>query len=238
LDRSEHWYKVKFEHGTVGWVRGDLLKSAQPKVFAKKTTTKNKSKRPATRVASNYKPQRGTGRSSRSGGYRYASLPLGNMDMMAFAASMKGTPYRYGAASRSGTDCSGFALQVLKHEGVKLPRTAAQQSRKGQKVSKSELKPGDLVFFHTSRGSRITHVGIYQGNGKFIHASSGKGRVRVDSLNEGYYKRRFATARRVVKLKPKDSTKKADPIAQSKKEDDKAMKVAEKQIQQTDAVGK
>jgi cell wall-associated NlpC family hydrolase len=240
LDRSEHWYKVKFEYGTIGWVRGDLLKAVQPKVYAKnsasgKTTSKSKSRTP--RLASNYRPKPRTGRSSRAGGYRYPKLPTGGMDMMAFALSMRGTPYRYGAASRSGTDCSGFALQVLRHEGVKLPRTAAQQSRKGQRVSKSELKPGDLVFFHTSRGSRITHVGIYQGNGKFIHASSGRGRVRVDSLNEGYYKRRLATARRVVKLKSKD-TKKADPIAKAKKEDNEAMKAAEKQIQQSDAVGK
>lgn len=235
LDRSEHWYKVKFEYGTIGWVRGDLLKSAQPKVYAKATPKKSKSK--TTRVASNYKPQPRTGRSSRSGGYRYAKLPSGDMDMMAFASSMKGTPYRYGAASRSSTDCSGFSLQVLRHEGVKLPRTAAQQAKKGQKVTKSQLKPGDLVFFHTSRGSRITHVGIYQGNGKFIHASSGGGKVRVDSLNEGYYKRRFATARRVVKLKSSE-TKKADPIEKAKKEDEKAMKAAEKQIQQSDAVGK
>lgn len=236
LDRNEHWYKVKFEYGTIGWVRGDLLKAKYPTVYASKPATRNPGRsKGTTRLASNYKPQPRTGRSSRSAGKRYANLPSGNVDMMAFAESMKGTPYRYGAASRSGTDCSGFSLQVLRHEGVKLPRTAAQQSRKGQPVAKSSLKPGDLVFFRTSRGSRITHVGIYKGDGKFIHASSGKGRVRVDSLNDGYYRNRFATARRVVKLKSND--KKDDPIAKAKQEDDKAMKAAEKQMCGTDAVG-
>jgi cell wall-associated NlpC family hydrolase len=122
------------------------------------------------------------------------------MSLMDKASSFLGVRYRYGAASRSATDCSGFTTQVFKSQGVKLPRTAREQSSRGQKVSRGELKAGDLVFFNT-RGSRVSHVGIYKGNGKFIHASSGGGKVMESSLDEGYYKRRFAGARRVISAK-------------------------------------
>ncbi len=231
LDRDTHWYKVKFEYGTVGWVRGDLLKAESiPPIYAAREV-KAKSR---VALKSSVKPKatlavHRTGRSSRSGGNRLAiNLPTGKGDLLEYASSFKGTPYRYGQASRSGTDCSGFALQVLRHEGVKMPRTAAQQSRKGKAVNRDGLQKGDLVFFHTSRGSRISHVGIYMGNGKFIHASSGGGKVQVNSLNESYYKKRFATARRVVKTK-KPATK-ADKMAASQEADKNAMKDAEKSI--------
>jgi hypothetical protein len=74
-------------------------------------------------------------------------------------------------------------------------------SQYGQPVSKGALIPGDLVFFKTNRGTRINHVGIYIGSGKFIHSSSSAGHVKIDYLSQGYYSRRFAGARRVVKLK-------------------------------------
>lgn len=227
LDRDEHWYKVRFEHGTEGWVRGDLLASEQPKVVAVHHTQRTSH---STMVA--YHAPR-SGRTSRSAAF-YGKLPTAGGDMLDYAQSMQGVPYRYGAASRSATDCSGFALQVLKHEGIKMPRTAAEQSTRGQHVGAGELKPGDLVFFHTSRGSRISHVGIYMGNGKFIHASSGGGKVQVNSLKEGYYHNRFATARRVAKVKHSESH--SDTIAKARHEDDDAMKKAEKEIKATSSV--
>jgi cell wall-associated NlpC family hydrolase len=232
LDRSDHWYKVKFEYGTIGWVRGDLLAGEQPKVVAYHAPPKQSKSRSTSRVA--YQPRR-TSRSGRSSSYFASNLPTAGSNMLDFAQGMINTPYRYGSASRSGTDCSGFALQVLRHEGVKMPRTAAEQSRKGQKVSGGDLKAGDLVFFHpSSRSGRISHVGIYMGNGKFIHASSGGGKVQVNSLNEKYYKKNFATARRVVKVK--STSKKDDAVARSRREDEKAMKAAEKAMKETSKV--
>lgn len=229
LARDAHWYKVRFDGGTEGWVRGDLLASVQPRVASNRHVAQKKPTYVAYRTTKAPK-----GRTSRSGGF-YAPLPSAGGDMLAFAESYKNTPYRYGAASRSGTDCSGFALQVLRHEGIKMPRTAAEQSRKGQAVSRGSLKAGDLVFFHTSRGSRISHVGIYMGEGKFIHASSGGGKVQVNSLSDGYYNRRFATARRVAKVKH-DS--KSERLAEAKREDDAAMRAAEKSMSRgTDKVG-
>lgn len=220
LAQSDYWYKVKFEYGTIGWVRGDLLRAAPDrKVYAKAETKSTPRRRSSGRVAYHASPNRVRGVRNNTG-----PLPTAG-DMLAFAKSLQGTPYRYGAASRHATDCSGYTLQVLKHEGIKLPRTAAEQSHKGRKVTKDNLKPGDLVFFHTSRGSRISHVGIYMGNGKFIHASSGGGKVQVNSLKEGYYKKRFATARRVAKVTHKETA--AEKLARTKKEDESAMKKAE-----------
>jgi hypothetical protein len=112
----------------------------------------------------------------------------------------------WGAASRSATDCSGFTSQAFRSAGIKLPRTSSEQASVGISVAREDLRPGDLVFFQTVRGRRISHVGIYTGNGKFIHASSGKGHVMESSLSEAYYNNRYVTARRLVKSKvnPKD----------------------------------
>jgi cell wall-associated NlpC family hydrolase len=231
LDRSDHWYMVRFEHGTQGWVRGDLLQGQQPQVVAMRHESRHNES--PVRVA--YRaPAPRTGRDSRGGGTYSSKLPAAGGDMLQFAQSMQGTPYSYGSASRHATDCSGFMLQVLGHEGIKMPRTAAEQSQKGQHVSGSDLKPGDLVFFATSRGSRISHVGMYVGKGKFIHASSGGGKVQVNSLDEKYYRSRFATARRVAKVK--HSSSKEDVVAKAGREDEKAMKVAEREIKTSSKV--
>jgi cell wall-associated NlpC family hydrolase len=89
-----------------------------------------------------------------------------------------GTRYRLGATSPDrGFDCSGLVVYVMRHLGISLPRTAALQARVGEEIvrDRSELRPGDLLTF--GRGSRISHVGIYSGNGRYIHASSGRGQV-------------------------------------------------------------
>jgi peptidoglycan DL-endopeptidase LytE len=107
-----------------------------------------------------------------------------------------GAPYRLGGSTVRGIDCSGFVKKVYDIFNVMLPRTAHEQSGVGQYVSRSELEEGDLVFFHTRQV--IGHVGIYIGNGKFVHASSGRERmVRVNSLNEPYYSNRYVKAVRV-----------------------------------------
>lgn len=231
LDHEGSWYKLRFPKGTEAWVRADYLAPTKaPQLFAKNKPAKkttlvaSKAKKPTVSVKKNApkmtlvaqrtnrsskRPQqasRNTRSVAKNSGRPLAVSSKGNGGLIEKAQSFLGVRYRYGAASRSATDCSGFTTQVFKSQGVKLPRTAAQQSTKGQKVSKGELKPGDLVFFNT-RGSRVSHVGIYKGNGKFIHASSGRGKVMESNLNEGYYQRRFAGARRVIAAKP--SSKKA-----------------------------
>jgi cell wall-associated NlpC family hydrolase len=135
---------------------------------------------------------------------RYRSGPSdipGDGDRQAivqYARSFLGTPYRYGGTTRSGVDCSGLVTAVYREFNISLPRSSKDQSRVGKRVDRSSLAPADLVFFKTSGSGTISHVGIYIGNGQFIHASTGAKKVRIDHMNDDYFKRRFRTARRVV----------------------------------------
>ncbi len=108
-----------------------------------------------------------------------------------------GTPYRLGGLSRRGIDCSGFVYLTFRNRfNIQLPRTTGQQSRLGTRISKSELKPGDLVFFKTGWGEDGLHVGIYDHNDLFIHASTSRGVMR-SSLNNVYWRKVFWQARRI-----------------------------------------
>lgn len=111
-----------------------------------------------------------------------------------YAYNFLGRPYVYGANGPNAFDCSGFTSYVYRHFGVSLPRTASSQFSAGSAVSRNNLAPGDLVFFNTV--GYLGHVGLYIGGGDFIHAAS-SGRVKISSLSEGYYRRRYAGARRV-----------------------------------------
>ena len=111
-----------------------------------------------------------------------------------YAYNFLGRPYVYGANGPDAFDCSGFTSYVYRHFGVSLPRTARSQFSAGSAVSRDNLAPGDLVFFNTV--GYLGHVGLYIGGGDFIHAAS-SGRVKISSLNEGYYRTRYAGARRV-----------------------------------------
>lgn len=108
-----------------------------------------------------------------------------------------GTPYRYGGMSRRGVDCSGFvALTFSKRFALSLPRETREQARVGTRVSKDELQPGDLVFFKTGRGANGLHVGIYDTDNQFIHASTSRGVIR-SSLDNVYWRNKFWQARRI-----------------------------------------
>lgn len=117
--------------------------------------------------------------------------------IVAFAEQYLGTPYVWGGSSPSGFDCSGFVGYVLKNFGYSVNRTAAAMYKNGTAVDKSELQIGDEVFFASSSES-IGHVGIYIGDGEFIHSSSGAGRVVISSLDEDYYTRMYVGARRIA----------------------------------------
>ena len=110
-----------------------------------------------------------------------------------------GVRYRYGGTSRStGVDCSGLVLNVFQHSvGMSLPRTAAEQARAGVRVSRDQLKPGDLVFFNTSRRAN-SHVGIYIGNDRMLHAPRSGGVVRIEDISKKYWATRYNGARRII----------------------------------------
>ncbi len=114
-----------------------------------------------------------------------------------------GAPYRFGGVTLRGLDCSAFVKRVYSIFDINLPRTAREQSQLGQKVSRDSLAIGDLVFFNTRR-YHISHVGIYIGNDEFVHAASGRSKeVRINSLNEPYYDKRFIKAVRIKELEGK-----------------------------------
>ena len=115
------------------------------------------------------------------------------------ARTFLGVPYRLGGATMRGIDCSAFVKKVYEIFGVALPRTAREQSCVGRPIGKDELEEGDLVFFQTQRARR-THVGIYIGNGEFVHASSWNKEVKVDHLDKPYFHQRFLRGVRVKEM--------------------------------------
>ena len=117
------------------------------------------------------------------------------------AFSFLGTRYRFGGNSRSGLDCSSFVQHVFRDLDIPLPRTAREQFRTGEPVMSYELQKGDLVFFRTY-ASFPSHVGIYLGDNKMIHASSRDNKVVISSINTPYFRSRFLGAKRYPSLNP------------------------------------
>ena len=133
------------------------------------------------------------------------------------AMGFMGVPYKWGGnTAETGFDCSGFVRSMYQQTvGLLLPRKAEQQAAATEQIAKADLQPGDLVFFNTMRRA-FSHVGIYVGNGKFIHAPKAGSHVRVDNLGGSYWQRRFDGARRVVTGQPPASpaplTQPAQPV--------------------------
>jgi cell wall-associated NlpC family hydrolase len=182
IDQKGGWVKLQLPSGT-GWLPSEtvaitpapVLALATPVTDAVKTVVPTPKETVVEKVAKS------------------------NNSLLKKAMTYRGVRYRWGGTSRSsGVDCSGFTTSVFKSQGIDLPRTSIEQSHVGKAVAKSDLKPGDLVFFRTSRSIRINHVGIYVGDGKFIHAATGAGHVMVSSLDEAYFARDYVTARRVA----------------------------------------
>jgi cell wall-associated NlpC family hydrolase len=120
-------------------------------------------------------------------------------DLTVNALAMLGIRYKYGGTSpENGLDCSGLVRYVFKESwGTDLPRTSREISQVGQKVETKDLQPGDLVFYNTLKRG-FSHVGIYLGDNKFIHAPSPGGEVRIESMDLSYWKKRFNGARRIA----------------------------------------
>ncbi len=169
LARKGSWTKIAFGDGTCGYIYSKLLAPEQgPVAYSRNSPV----------------PRRAT------------ASPGHNTELIHTALSCRGLRYRYGGTSRGGFDCSGFTRYVFAKYGVSLPHSSKAQARMGTHVSRNDLQPGDLVFFHTYRPG-ISHVGIHIGDGKFVHAARRGRGVRTDSLNSGYYSSRYRGARRV-----------------------------------------
>ena len=119
------------------------------------------------------------------------------------AMGLVGVPYRFGGNTPAGGfDCSGLIVYVYNNAaGIKLPRTVQEMSRAGQTIRNDAPAPGDLVFFNTT-GERYSHAGIYVGHGRFVHAPSKGGTVRLDQMTSPYWAARYTEARRIANTKP------------------------------------
>jgi len=133
--------------------------------------------------------------------------PSARSDVVVEALSLLGTPYRFGGSSPDiGFDCSGLVRHVFASVlNWNLPRRAEEISGVGHPVSRTELQPGDLVFFNTLRRA-FSHVAIYIGEGRFVHAPARNGRVRIEGLDDRYWASRFNGARRVMEPLPTHSS--------------------------------
>lgn len=117
--------------------------------------------------------------------------------VIAYARTFMGDRYRFGATGPNVWDCSSFVRQVYRHVGIYLPRTSLYQSRRGTAVSKANLRPGDIVFFKDTWRAGVSHVGIYIGNHKMIHAWPGAG-VTIGDMTRPYFVSHYWGARRVL----------------------------------------
>jgi len=133
-------------------------------------------------------------------GSEYRGTPSANLMLGLKAATMAqeqlDKPYQWGAQGPEKFDCSGLVFYIYGSLNVTMPRVSRDQAKFGQKIERSHLQPGDLVFFITS-GKVINHVGIYTGNSRFIHAPRRYSPVRYDSLNDAWWRRRFQFGRRI-----------------------------------------
>jgi cell wall-associated NlpC family hydrolase len=126
-------------------------------------------------------------------------ISVGSEDISIAAIGLVGVPYRYGGNTpKGGFDCSGLVVYVVKNTRQKtLPRTSSEMGKYGKPLQAESPAPGDLVFFNTL-GDRHSHVGIYVGAGRFVHAPSTGGTVRIDEIKNPYWAPRFTEARRVI----------------------------------------
>jgi cell wall-associated NlpC family hydrolase len=119
---------------------------------------------------------------------------LGN-EIAIRAIALVGHPYVYGGADLQGFDCSGLVYFIHEQLGLDVPRTAADQQRAAQTVQRGDLAPGDLLFFHTS-GRGVSHVGIYVGENRFIHAPQSGRLIELRSLDDRYYSQHWVASGR------------------------------------------
>lgn len=200
---NKGWYKVIYE-GNICYIRSDYLELTEYPYENQKSPNSPKFFRlgKSTGVAPSASALNG---GTTSGGMN--SDNLGSSDSTGSIANGQaivnkakqylGVPYVYGGASPSGFDCSGLVYYVLKSLGYSPYRTPADQCKQGTYVSKANLEPGDIVFFHGTYTSGISHVGIYAGNGQFIHAPNSRSVVSYADLTSGYWANHYYGARRM-----------------------------------------
>ncbi len=188
---NEGWYKVIYNNKTC-YIRSDFLELTELPYENQASPNTPKYFRQGKAIGSVPNGSTGSGSTSST-----PSTGATGSEILAEARKYLGTPYVYGGASPSGFDCSGFVYYVLKQCGYSPYRVAADQYQQGTYVDKANLKAGDIVFFANTYGSGISHVGIYAGNGQFIHSPNSRSTVSYSDLTSGYWANHYYGARRM-----------------------------------------
>lgn len=189
LGLNEGWYKVLY-NGATCYIRSDFLELTE-------IPYENQASSQTPKYFRHGKAIGALPSDSSSAETTGSQFGASGAEILAEAQQYLGTPYVNGGASPSGFDCSGFVYYVLKQCGYTPYRTPADQYRQGYAVSKSELQPGDIVFFANTYSSGLSHVGIYAGNGQFIHSPNSRSTVSYSSLSSGYWAEHYYGARRM-----------------------------------------
>lgn len=204
IGQTGKWYKIDFD-GEIGYISAKYISDTKIAETTSRSgnTLKNeeiekkeeiKEKQPQQEESSNVEETPVIESSSEP-----ATSEIKGTEVVEYAKKYLGYKYVSGGTSPSkGFDCSGFTSYVYKHFGISLNRTSKAQIKNGVAVEKSDLQLGDIVLFNNDANTSIGHVGIYVGNGNFIHASNPSDGVKITTLTTGYYKTRYVGARRVI----------------------------------------
>ncbi len=190
---NEGWYKVIY-NGSICYIRSDYLELTE---YPYENQLSPNSPKYFRRGVSTGVTPSGNANSSASAAPSTPAGSASGSEILAEAQRYIGTPYAAGGATPAGFDCSGYVYYVLKQLGYSPYRTPADQYKMGTAVSKENLKKGDIVFFAGTYASGISHVGIYAGNGQFLHAPNSRSTVSYSDLNSGYWAEHYYGARRV-----------------------------------------
>ena len=192
------WYKVIY-NGKICYIRSDYVELTEIPYENKASSNSPKFFRlgKSTGVAPSASALNGAAASNSTASSGSTAASANGTQILAEAKKYLGCPYAAGGASPSGFDCSGFVYYVLKQLGCSPYRTPSAQYQMGTSVSKSDLQVGDIVFFYGTYASSISHVGIYAGNGQFIHAPNSRSTVSYSDLTSGYWANHYYGARRV-----------------------------------------
>jgi len=198
VKRGDTIWRIAREHGlTIAQLR---LLNPKLRRGLRKGDVLKVSKKEAIKLAKSLKKRRRKRLSGALAKYQRSYSSSSGNRVVRYAKRWLGSRYVWGASRPGAFDCSGFTSYVMRHaKGRAIPRVSRRQAYYGRYVSRRNLRPGDLIFFDTSRRRRgyVNHVGIYIGNHLFIHASSAKHRVVITSLNKPFYRSRFMWGRRI-----------------------------------------
>ncbi len=214
FEHSGDWYRVSLGDDRYGWLHSDYVAVREEKVSRGSTsqTRQDAAEADEANAGQTQSVESASGDGSGSDADEAESEAesgksadeQGNdaelrQQIVEYAKTLIGIKYVYGGESKKGFDCSGFVKYVYNHFGISITRVSADQSKGGKAVKKADLQPGDLVFFDTVEDGKlndISHVGIYIGDGKFIHASTYlKKAITIESMSSSYYSKRYMKAR-------------------------------------------